>query len=90
LKAGGQNERVQNTWLVPSFVVRWLDWVLVRTLSHPAAYDLGYTHPNFELRLLTVNDMISNTPTSHRLLESFLAKRAAGTSILYQSPAAKR
>jgi hypothetical protein len=55
-----------------------------------AFYDLGYTHPNFELRLLTVNDVISNTPTSHRLLESFLAKRATGTSILYQSPAAKR
>lgn len=54
-----------------------------------AFYDLGYTHPNFELRLLTVNDMISNTPTSHQLLQDFLAQRTTQSSVLFQAPGVK-
>lgn len=49
-------------------------------------YDVGYTHPNFELRLLTVNDLISNTETSHQLLESFLTKRTPQSPVLFQAP----
>jgi hypothetical protein len=57
------------------------------SLNSPEAfYDVGYTHPNFELRLLTVNDMISNTDTSHQLLANFLAKRVPHSPILFQAP----
>jgi hypothetical protein len=58
-------------------------------LHTPAAYyDTGYSHPNFELRILTVNDQISNTETSHQLLASFLEGRGsnAAPTILFQSP----
>jgi hypothetical protein len=59
------------------------------TLGTPEAFDdLGYTHPNFELRLLTVNDAISNTKDSHELLENFLAKRAPHNPVLFQAPGA--
>ena len=45
-------------------------------LGTPAAFaDAGYTHPNFELRILTVNNQISKSETSRQLLESFLASR---------------
>jgi hypothetical protein len=58
-------------------------------LHTPAAYyDTGYTHPNFELRILTVNDQIANTETSHQLLESFLQGRTSNPTppVLLQSP----
>ena len=37
--------------------------------------DRGGTHPNFELRVLTVNNNLSGTPASKELLESFEACR---------------
>jgi len=59
------------------------------TLGTPEDFDdLGYTHPNFELRLLTVNDAISNTKASHELLANFLAKRAPHNPVLFQAPGA--
>jgi hypothetical protein len=33
--------------------------------------DRGVSHPNFELRILMVNDIISGTPTSHQLVADF-------------------
>jgi hypothetical protein len=60
-----------------------------RMLDHPgpnAFYDTGYTHPNFELRILTVNDQISGTPGSHQLLENFLTRRTQHDNVLYQAP----
>jgi hypothetical protein len=54
--------------------------------THEAFYDVGYTHPNFELRLLTVNDLISNTETSHQLLQNFLTKRTSESPVLFQAP----
>lgn len=57
------------------------------SLGTPKAfYDVGYTHPNFELRLLTVNDLISNTETSHRLLQAFLTKRTPQSPPLFHAP----
>lgn len=57
------------------------------SLGTPEAfYDVGYTHPNFELRLLTVNDLISNTEASHQLLQNFLAKRIPTSPVLFQAP----
>jgi hypothetical protein len=61
----------------------------VRMLDHPgsdAYYDVGYTHPNFELRVLTVNDLISNTPLSHQLVENFLSRRTPYGPVLFQAP----
>lgn len=51
-----------------------------------AFYDLGYSHPNLELRLLTMNDQISETPTSHELLSNFLARRARHNPVLFREP----
>lgn len=59
------------------------------TLHTPAAYyDTSYTHPNFELRILTVNDLVSNTPNSHKLLTDFLEGRISNAtpSVLFQAP----
>jgi hypothetical protein len=33
--------------------------------------DRGLSHPNYELRILTVNDIIANTPASHELVQQF-------------------
>lgn len=33
--------------------------------------DRGLSHPNYELRILTVNDIIANSQTSHDLLQQF-------------------
>jgi hypothetical protein len=57
-------------------VLRQHDYFGSIVLATPEAFaDAGYTHPNFELRILTVNDQISHTATSHMLLEKFLASR---------------
>jgi len=69
--------------------VRSLKYFGAATLHTAAAYyDTSYTHPNFELRILTVNDMISNTPTSHQLLQNFLKGRSsdAKSGVLFQAP----
>jgi hypothetical protein len=64
-----------------------------------AAYlDSGYSHPNFELRLLIVLNEISPTPKSQALIEDFLGQRSPpiGPGILFDSrpghskPAASR
>jgi hypothetical protein len=45
-------------------------------LGTPAAFsDTSYSHPNFELRILTVNNLISHSPTSRELLDEFLSHR---------------
>lgn len=41
--------------------------------------DSGYSHPNFELRMLYVRDRLSNTPESRQLLASFEACRTKRT-----------
>jgi hypothetical protein len=53
-------------------------------------FDLGYTHPNFELRLLTVNDMIANSAVSHQLLQDFLNQRMPQSPVLFQNPSPQR
>lgn len=57
--------------------------VVLRT---PAAFaDMDYTHPNFELRMLTVNNQIAHTETSRKLLEAFLANRIhQNNSVLFK------
>lgn len=47
--------------------------------------DQGYTHPNFELRFLIMNDQLNSTETSRALLTDFVAGREpskAPTSLL--------
>jgi hypothetical protein len=38
--------------------------------------DRGLSHPNYELRILTVNDIIAHSPTSHELVRQFETCRA--------------
>jgi hypothetical protein len=69
--------------------VRSLKYFGAASFPTPEAYwDTGYTHPNFELRVLTVNDLVSNTPLSHRLLQSFLKGRSSDSKqgVLFQAP----
>src|SRR5262249_48202984 len=56
--------------------------------TRAAYYDTGYTHPNFELRILTVNDLISNTENSHQLLRIFLEGRnpTTNSTVLFRAP----
>jgi hypothetical protein len=53
--------------------------------TNSAYVDQSYSHPNFELRLLTVLNELSPTPQSQQLLDDFLQKRqpATGGGILF-------
>lgn len=48
--------------------------------------DAGYTHPNLELRMLYVNDRLTNTSTSHDLLTSFENCRRPTSNVNLLSP----
>jgi hypothetical protein len=57
-------------------VIRLLDNFGASVLCSKFVFaDDGTTHPNYELRVLTVNDLISHTPTSGELLKNFEACR---------------
>lgn len=57
-------------------VIRHLDNFGASTLCSKTIFaDDGYSHPNFELRVLTSNDLIVQTSTSHELLKRFEACR---------------
>jgi len=48
--------------------------------------DSGYTHPNFELRVLTANNMLSHTAESEALMDSFTACRTdPALRLLYEA-----
>jgi hypothetical protein len=47
--------------------------------------DAGYTHPNFELRLLTANDMLMHTPQSEQLVQDFMSCRRTPVPALYKA-----
>jgi hypothetical protein len=66
--------------------VRVLEQFGATSLCSRAVFaDSGYSHPNFELRLLVANDLLSRSPTSRDLLDSFLTCRAKPNSgILFQ------
>jgi hypothetical protein len=50
--------------------------------------DTGYSHPNLELRILTMNALLFETPTSQQLLESFKGCRSRGEStVIFDSRA---
>ncbi len=52
--------------------------------SHDLFWDMGYTHPNFELRILTVNNLVTQTETSYNLLKDFKDHIVNQPDILYQ------
>jgi len=51
-------------------------------------WDIGLSHPNFEWRLLKVNDMLNANDTSRRLLADFEGGRLKGEQPLYVAPQA--
>jgi hypothetical protein len=56
-------------------------------LHRPSLFqDAGLSHPNLEWRILSVNDAISSTAASHKLLTDFESARRAGPVVLYRSP----
>jgi hypothetical protein len=56
--------------------IRIIDYLGATTLCSKFVFeDDGYTHPNFELRILTANNFLQHTPESATLLESFEACR---------------
>lgn len=48
--------------------------------------DAGLSHPNLEWRILVVNEAISHSQTSQKLLQDFEEHRHHEPSILYQDP----
>lgn len=59
--------------------VRLLDNFGGSTLCSKSLFaDRGLSHPNFELRILAVNDILSNSPTSRELVEQFEDCRKPG------------
>jgi hypothetical protein len=66
-----------------------------RTVASPGAavigsptvfWDIGLSHPNFEWRLLKVNDLLNANETSRQLLADFEAGRLKGEQPLYVAP----
>ena len=56
-------------------------------LGSPAVFwDIGFTHPNFEWRLLKVNDLLNSSEVTQKLLADFEAGRAQGEQPLYVAP----
>lgn len=60
------------------------------SLSLPSVFwDRGNSHPNIELRILTIQHLLHGNETSGKLLDDFLLHRRAGTKeprILWQKP----
>jgi hypothetical protein len=56
-------------------------------LHQPALFqDAGLSHPNLEWRILVVNDAISSTEASRKLLTDFESARRAAPAVLYRAP----
>lgn len=56
-------------------------------LHRPSLFqDAGLSHPNLEWRILSVNDAISSTAASHKLLTDFESARRAPPVVLYRAP----
>ena len=56
-------------------------------LHQPSLFqDAGLSHPNLEWRILSVNDAISSTQTSHKLLTDFESARRIAPAALYRAP----
>jgi len=54
--------------------------------SRSVFVDAGYSHPNFELRMLMANDMLAQTALSRQLLENFQACRSTPPSpVLFEN-----
>ena len=65
-------------------VLRLLNHFGASTLCSRAIFgDQDIMHPNFELRILTANDLLANTPESHELLSSFQACRTKAPSPVF-------
>lgn len=66
--------------------LRFLNHFGATSLCSRAVFsDAGYTHPNFELRLLTANDMLIQTPVSKQLVEDFMGCRRTPAPVLYEA-----
>jgi hypothetical protein len=60
------------------FATRMLDHFGATTLKRPEVFaDAGNTHPNLELRIMTVNHDINPSEASRRLLDDFRERRTA-------------
>jgi hypothetical protein len=56
-------------------------------LHQPVLFrDAGLSHPNLEWRILSVNDAISSTEASHKLLTDFESARGAAPVVLFRAP----
>lgn len=56
--------------------IRFIDCFGCSTLNSPRAFsDRTYTHPNLEMRILTVNSLIQQNETAEKLLDDFLEHR---------------
>jgi hypothetical protein len=66
--------------------LRFLDHFGATSLCSSAVFsDAGYTHPNFELRLLVVNDILVHKAASKQLLQDFIGCRKRPPQVLYQA-----
>ncbi|MBY5416419.1 hypothetical protein [Rhizobium leguminosarum] len=68
--------------------IRLLDNFGATELALPSVFgDLSYSHPNLELRILTVNYLLHANETSRQLLDQFLERRAKareGDGVLFR------
>jgi Zn-dependent protease with chaperone function len=69
---------------------RLLDNFGATALNRPSVFwDKGNSHPNMELRILTIMHLLTGSQTSAELLDDFLTHRKAGSKepqILWQKP----
>lgn len=64
---------------------RLLDDFGATSLGKPQAFwDTGYSHPNIELRILTVNALVSGSDVAQKLLDDFRERRNQAPMILYR------
>jgi hypothetical protein len=64
---------------------RLLDEFGATSLSKPQAFwVMGYSHPNIELRILTVNALVSGSDVAQKLLDDFRERRNQAPMILYR------
>lgn len=64
---------------------RLLDDFGATSLAKPQAFwDTGYSHPNIELRVLTVNALVSGSDAAKQLLDEFRDRRKQGPTILFR------
>jgi hypothetical protein len=64
---------------------RLLDDFGATSLGKPRAFwDAGYSHPNIELRILSVNALVSGSDAAQELLDDFRNRRNQAPTILYR------